>query len=560
MVAEHDKAEFDVVVVGSGAGGLTTAVVAALHGLRTLVVEKASVLGGTTAYSGGGLWIPNNPHFSDLGSNDSTEDAVTYMRHLLGNHYDPDKVGAYLESGPEMVRFLEEKTPVQFFVVPLPDYSPNAPGAKVGRTILAKEYNGRELGSWVEKVRNVLPGFAAFGTMQTDLQHLEKFKSAFRTVEGFTFSAKRFANFVYDLLRYGKGANMANGNALVGRLLKAALDNSVTIWTDAPAVRLEATDGAVTGIVIKRNRTEVAVTAKRGVVLATGGFGGNKAMTAAVMPMPEHHVSLHPETNEGDGINLGKGAGGAMPSPNPDNGVWAPISVFRNKAGDVVAKYPHFGPDRGKPGTVIVDPSGKRFANEAEPYQQFVNAMNERKIGTAYLIGDHRFLRKYGMGLALPAPLPYKKWIRNGYLTLGNTIPELAAKLGIDPDALDATVTEFNRHARDGVDPQFNRGGNSYDNAQGDWMHKPNANLEPLENAPFYAVPIHPGNVSTIYGLETSVDAQVLRPDGTEIPGLYAVGLDQNSVMRGFYPGGGSSIGPAMAFGYRAARKMANQG
>jgi len=239
--------------------------------------------------------------------------------------------------------------------------------------------------------------------------------------------------------------------------------------------------------------------------------------------------------------------------------VWAPISVFRNKAGDVITKYPHFGPDRGKPGTIVVAPDGKRFANEAEPYQFFVNTMNERKIGTAYLIADHRMLRNYGLGLALPAPLPYRKWIRNGYLTMGKTIRELAGKLGIDPDALEATITEFNRHARDGVDPEFNRGGNSYDNAQGDWTHKPNPNLEPLENAPFYAVPIHPGDVSSVYGLETSVDAQVMRADGTAIPGLYAVGLDQNTVMRGFYPGGGSSIGPAMAFGYRAAVKMAKE-
>jgi len=557
-MATQDKHEFDVVIVGSGAGGLTTALVAAHKGLKALVVEKASVFGGTTAYSGGGAWIPNNPHMHQVGQTDSREEGAAYIRSVLGNYYDDDKVGAYLDSGPEMVSFLEERSRVEFYSVPLPDYRPDLPNAKVGRTILAREFDGRSLGSWLKKVRNVLPGFAGFGTMQSDPAHIGKFKNAFRTREGFLFSAGRFANFLVDLARFGKGAHMANGNALVGRLLGSALDAGVTLWNNANAVRTILENGVVVGLIVNRRGKEIEVRARRGVVLASGGFGGNKAMTAAVMPHPEHHVSVHPESNVGDGIAIGKFAGGSLPDPNPDNGVWAPVSVMRDKTGKVIAKYPHFGPDRGKPGSIIVNEKGLRFANEASPYQDFVNVMNEQGITTAYFIGDHAFLRNYGMGIALPAPLPYRKFVRNGYLIEAPTIRALASKLGIDHATLQGTIDRFNQHALDGKDPQFHRGENIYDNAQGDFEHKPNPNVAPLRKGPYYALPVHPGDVSTIHGFNTSVDAEVLRADGTVVQGLFAVGLDQNSVMRGFYPGGGSSIGPAMTFGYRAALKMAH--
>jgi succinate dehydrogenase/fumarate reductase flavoprotein subunit len=557
MTERSERSAFDVIVVGSGAAALTTAVVAAHEGLEVLVVEKASVLGGTTAYSGGGAWIPNNPYMASVGQNDSPEEARDYLRFILGNHYEPEKVDAYLESGPAMLRYLDAETQVRFYPVLLPDYRPDAPGAKAARTIVALEFDGRTLGRWIKRIRNPLPGFAAFGTMQTDVQHIGKFKNAFRTREGFTFSAGRFAHFLFDVLRFGKGTHMASGNALIGRLVRSCLDAGVTLWTDAPAIRLSLSDGAVDGVVVLRNGREQELKAQRGVVLATGGFGGDEDLVKQFMPMPGHHVAVHPEANVGDGIAFGKQAGGVLPEPNPDNGVWAPISIMRGGSGNILSKYPHFGPDRGKPGSIIVDLEGERFANEAAPYQDFVNVMHGRGIGKAWFIGDHRFLRNYGMGIALPAPLPYSKFIRNGYLIAAPSMRALAAKIQVDPDALQRTVDAFNRHAAQGEDPAFGRGVNIYDNAQGDFDHKPNPNLAPVEAAPFYALALHPGNVSSVYGLATSVDAEVLRADGAVISGLFAVGLDQNSVMKGFYPGGGSSIGPGMTFGYRAALRMA---
>ncbi|MEZ5687460.1 MAG: FAD-dependent oxidoreductase [Caenibius sp.] len=551
--------EFDVVVIGSGGAGLTCATVAQQQGLRCLVIEKAGMFGGTTAYSGGGVWIPCNPHMADIGQEDSRSDAEAYLSAVLGNHYDADLVGAFLDSGAEMVRYMEDNTHVRFFSIPLSDYQPDLPGAKLGRTMLTQEYDGSPLGDWLRKVRLPFLGYVAFGSMQTDPQHLGKFRNAFRTPEGFLFSARRFSAFVLDLLRFGRGANMANGNALVGRLLRSALDAGVTLWESSPAIRLMSDDGGVTGVVVKRDGREFEIRAERGVVLASGGFGANPAMVEQYMPMPGRHVSISPESNEGDGLAMAQAVGGALPPPNPDNGIWAPVSHVHDATGKVISKFPHFGPDRGKPGTIIVTPDGKRFGNEASPYQDFVNVMHERGIDTAWLIADHRMLRNYGLGIALPAPLPYRKYVRSGYLIRGRTIAELADKIGMDPSALETTVQEFNRHAARGADPVFHRGESIYDNAQGDFGHQPNPNLAPVEHAPFYAVKIHPGNVSTLYGMNTTADAQVLDARNNPIGGLYAIGLDQNAVTKGFYPGGGSSIGPGMTFAYRAAMRMARE-
>jgi succinate dehydrogenase/fumarate reductase flavoprotein subunit len=557
MAKPPTKTNYDVIVVGSGASALTTAVVAADKGLEVLVVEKAPVFGGTTAYSSGGAWIPNNPYMGSVGQTDSAAEAHEYIHSILGNHYEAEKVGAFLDSGPEMLRYLDANTQVRFYPLPLSDYRPSAPSAKLARTIIAAEFDGRALGKWVRLIRKPMPGFVAFGSMQSDLGHLGKFKNAFKTREGFAFAGRRFARYLMDLLRYGKGANLAHGNALIGRLVRSCLDAGVTLWHDSPAVKLAIVNGKVEGVVVRRDGLEYGLKARRGVVLATGGFGGNDEMIRQFMPMPSDHIAVHPESNTGDGIALGKLAGGALPEPNPDNGVWAPVSVMRDASGKVMSKYPHFGLDRGKPGSLIVDTHGKRFANEASPYQDFVNVMVENHVGTAWFIADPAFLRSYGMGIVLPAPLPFKKFVKNGYLIEAPSLSALAKKLKLDSAELERTVQRFNTSAAKGVDPDFGRGSNIYDNAQGDFDNKPNPNLRPIGEGPYYAIALHPGNVSTVYGFSTSVDAEVLREDGSKVPGLFAVGLDQNTVMKGFYPGGGSSIGPGMTFGYRAALRMA---
>jgi succinate dehydrogenase/fumarate reductase flavoprotein subunit len=549
--------EVDVVVVGSGAAGLTTAVVAAQAGLSVLVTEKARYYGGTTAYSLGAPWIIANHHQKELGLEDNSEAGALYLRNALGDLHDEDKVSAYVASGAEMLAYMEANTECRWNGVPMPDYSPEMAGARTGRTLLTRAYDGSVLGPYLRQLRRPLRGFSVFGSMQVDLMEGPKLKATFKTPSGFLYTTRKVAAFIRDMARFGRGAYLANGNALVGRLIRSALNAKVELWRDAPAIGLVSESGAVTGIVIRRGGETVTVRTRAGVVLASGGFGANPELRAKYIPYPSEHISVQPEENVGDGIRLGQEAGGVLGPVNPENGVWAPVSVLKGKDGTILGKYPHFGPDRGKPGSIIVDMQGQRFVNEATPYQPFVRAMHERGVTTAFFVGDRKFLREYGMGFALPAPYLIGSLIRQGYLIKAPTLDALAIKIGVDPAALTKTVADFNEKAKQGLDPAFHRGESVYDNSQGDFEHKPNPNIAPLEHPPFYTVVLHPGDVSTVYGMETNADAQVLSKDGSVVPGLYAVGLDQNSVMRGAYPGGGSGIGPGMTFGYRAARHLA---
>jgi hypothetical protein len=549
--------EYDVIVVGSGVGGLTTAVVAAQRGLKVLVLEKAPEFGGTTALSSGGAWIPNNPYMASLGQNDSPDDAYEYLRATLGNSYDDALVKAFVETGPEVMRYLDANTEVRFYPVPLSDYQPGQPGAKVARTLIADAYDGRKLGDYIRRVRRPLPGYVAFGSFQSDMQHVGKLTSAFRNWEGFRYSTKRMAGFVRDLIQYGRGTHMAHGNALVGRLMKSALDAGVTLRWSTPAIGVERANGRIASVTVNADGRNITIKVRKGVVLASGGFGANAEMRAKFIPLPEDHLSAQPAENIGDGIRLGESVGGAFAPPNAANGIWAPCSAHRAADGSIKSVFPHFGPDRGKPGTIIVDCEGKRFGNEASPYQEFVNYMNVHGIRKAWFIGHKTALRQYGMGIAMPAPLPYRHLVRDGYLIEAPTIAALAKKIGVPVDALEQTVSRFNSFAVNGEDPDFARGGNAYDNAQGDFSHSPNPNLGPLTDAPYYAIEIRPGDCSTTLGLETSVDGEVLDAAGNALPGLFAVGLDMNSMMYGRYPGGGSSIGPALVFGYRAGKRLA---
>lgn len=548
--------EVDVVVIGSGAAGLTTAVVAANEGLKVLVVEKAEHYGGTTALSGGASWIVAQKHQKAQGIEDDAAAGEAYLRSVMGNLYDPAKVGAYITSGAEMVDYMEANTHVRWVAVPAPDYLPGHDGYRYGRTLLMAPYDGRVLGGYLAQMRRPLKGFAAFGSMQVDMLEQDLFKQVFTGVKPFLFSAGRFLNYCVDVARFGRGAYLAHGNALIGRLLRTTLDLKVELWRSAPAVELVRDNGAVRGVVVERQGQRTTITARRAVVLASGGFGANKEMSKNYFPNPDVHISVQPDENVGDGIKLGQRVGGQLGEVNPDNGVFAPVSFLRRKDGSL-SKFPHFGPDRGKPGSIIVDEQGQRFTNEAGPYQEFVGTMNELEMNKAWLVGSRRFLRKYGMGMALPAPYPLGSLVRDGYLITGKTLADLAAKIGVPASKLEQTVADFDAHAVKGEDPQFQRGTNTYDPSQGDPTHKPNSNVGPVGEGPYYALALYPGNASTVLGMATDVNAQVLDDAGNAIEGLYAVGLDQNTVFRGKYPGGGSSIGPAMTFGYRAARHIA---
>lgn len=549
--------EFDVVVCGSGAAGLTAAVVCAQSGLTVLLLEKTDLIGGTTAYSVGVPWIPNNHHMAALGEEDSIEQAESYLRSVLGNWYHAAKVRAFLTSSPEMVMHMEATTSVEFFPVGLPDYYPELPGARVGRSLFVRQFDGARLGAkWLRRVRPPLRGFVAFKDMQVDPSDLPKLQNAFKTWGGFHYAIRRLIGYGIDKLLYGKGALMANGNALIGRLLHSAIGLGVEIWTESRPTEILREGQNVRAVRIERDGTFSEIRIRRALVFATGGFGGNIDWTKKYLPMPEDHISVQPAANKGDGIALAQRIGAALGRDNIDNGVWAPVSVIRGKSGEIVDKYPHFGPDRAKPGSLIVDAQGDRFANEAAPYQVFVNAMHSKNVRKAWFIADKAFLRRYGMGFALPAPMPFRHLVREGYLIEAHSFADLADQISVDRVALANTLSRFNEAAAIGRDTDFGRGSNIYDQSQGDPGHNP-PNLRPLLQGPFYAVALYPGDVSTVLGLETDENGQVLDDRQAPMAGLYAVGLDQNSVMRGFYPGGGSGIGPAMTFAYRAARHIA---
>ncbi|MES2532451.1 MAG: FAD-dependent oxidoreductase [Pseudomonadota bacterium] len=546
--------ETDVIVIGAGAAGLTAAITARKLGLEVLVVEKTAYFGGTTAYSGGAPWIPCNHVMKQAGLSDTRKAAETYLHAVLGDWYDDDRIKAFLDNGPEMLAFLERESEVKFKPFLAPDYEVQ-PGAARSRSLLTQPYDGKLLGEHLKLLRLPLPQLMLFGTMQIEGADIHPMRKVFKTWQGFKHTTRLMARFITERLQHGRGVRLANGNALAGRLLRSAIDAGVTLWNNTPALELVTEGGAVRGLIAQKDGQKIRVMARRGVLLASGGFGANAEMRAKYIPMAEHHWSLQPDDNVGDGIELGVSAGGVLNDRNAGQCIWTPVSVLRQPDGSVL-KYPHIFIDRAMPGSLVVDPAGRRFVNEGSSYQNFVKTMHARKLDTVYLVAGRAFLRSYGIGLARPAPFSERPYVDAGYLIEAPTLAALATKIGADPSVLAQTVQRFNTHASQGTDPDFGRGADPHTQFRGDATHKPNPSLGPVGDGPYYALALHPGDLSTVMGLDTNANAQVLDRDGRVIPGLYAAGLDMNSVMRGLYPGGGSSIGPAMTFGYVAARHM----
>jgi succinate dehydrogenase/fumarate reductase flavoprotein subunit len=548
--------ESDVVVVGSGAAGLTAAIVAALEGLKVLVLESTGYFGGTTAYSGGGVWIPNNHLMKSAGQDDSREDADAYLQATLGEGYDPAIVNTFLDNAPAMLRYLEDRTEVKLLASPIPDYTPDAPGWRISRCLLTPEYDGKRLGRRLAELRPPLPQLILFGGMQIDFIDMAHLKLMHRSPAAFVHVANRLAQFYWQSLRHGRGTRLINGNALAARLLRSAIDAGADLRTRVRARSLINEGGRIAGVIAEIDGQRISVRARKGVILASGGFGANAEMRRRHIPMADDGWSLQPEGCQGDGINMGVAAGGVLNQNNVANGIWSPMSAMRDTKGDPIP-FPHLIFDRHCPGSIVVDRSGHRFVNEGFHYQNFGDTMHRRGVTAGYLIADHTFQRTYGMGLAGPAPMSIGSFLRSGYLIRANTLRELADRLGIDAPALEKTVADFNGYATAGKDPDFQRGDDYYSRFMGDAAHEPNPSLGPIVTAPFYAVELRPGDLSSVCGLNTNVNSQVLTRDGTVIEGLYAAGLDMNTMMKGRYPGGGSSLGPAMTFGYIAALHLA---
>ncbi|NHN36552.1 FAD-dependent oxidoreductase [Pseudomaricurvus alcaniphilus] len=546
--------ETDLLVLGSGAGGLSAAITAACLGCKVTVVEKTEYFGGTTALSGGAFWIPNNPYMT---REDSTENARKYLQAVIGDNFDDNMVSAFLANAPEMIDFLEKNTEAMRFWSAefMPDYEPQVECSSFGRSMSVPHFDASELGVNFDKLRPALKQLTVFNGMQVDAVDLGFLMNYNKSFSAFLYTTKLVLRYAFDWLRSRRGRVLKGGNAVAARLLKASMDAGVTLIDKAPARKLIEENGRVVGAIVQIDNKEVEIRASKGVVIATGGFAQNEKMVAEYIPFPEHHKSMLPEGNVGEGLELGMSVGGELGSGLSNNGCWTPVSVRKHADGSET-RYPHIFLDRSRPGSILVNQSGRRFANEATHYQALVAAIQRTGSVPCWLIGSRSFISKYGLGLALPY-MPVSSYVRDGYLIEGQSVSELAAKLGIDGQALEETFAQVNSDAALGKDSLFARGDSVYDQVYGDPGHKPNPNFGAMGEGPYYAVKIVPGDLGTFVGLKTDNHAQVLR-DGMPIPGLYAAGLDANTVMGGEYPGAGCSIGPALTFGYMAAKHACN--
>jgi succinate dehydrogenase/fumarate reductase flavoprotein subunit len=562
--SEGDTYECDALVVGSGCAGLSAAVTAGHRGLSVLIVEKEQHFGGTTARSGGWLWIPGTSLARDWGIVESPDQARTYLRHEAGNSFDAGRVDAFLSAGPQAVDFFITKTAVRFDMpLTFPDYHAEAPGgAQGGRSMVTRPFDGRELGAHIKDIGSPLPELTIFGIMLGSGKDIVHFMRATKSLTSALYVAKRLSKHFWDVMRHGRGMTLTNGNALAGRLAKSAFDLNIPLWLSSPVRELIVEDGAVRGAIVERDGRTVRVIAKRGVILACGGFPHDVDRRKAMFPhAPDgtEHWSPGPKGNTGDGLRMAESAGGRVENTLPNAAAWVPVSITERKDGSQ-GVMPHFI-DRAKPGIIAVTRDGLRFANEGNSYHDFVQAMTKvAKPGeeiAAFLVCDHRALRKYGLGCVPPFPMPIGRHIRTGYLKRGATLAELAGEAGIDAKGLEATVAEFNTAAAEGRDPAFGKGSRAYNRYQGDALHGPNPCIAPLKDGPFYAIKVVIGDLGTYAGIKTDEQARALDADGLPIAGLYAVGNDMASIMGGNYPGAGITLGPALTFGYIAGRHLA---
>lgn len=560
----QESLSVDVLVVGTGASGMATAITAASQGLKVLVVEKEARFGGTTARSGGWLWIPGTRLAKEQGIQEPAGAARTYLQHEATTHFDPARVDAFLEYGPKAIDFFTQKTCVQFDMPAVfPDYHAEVAGGQPGgRSMVTRPFNGRELGERIKHLAPPLPELTVFGMMLGSGPEIKHFMRAFKSPTSFAYVTRRLTKHAIDVLGHGRGMLLTNGNALAGRLAKAAMDLDIPVWLSSPVTQLVVEYDGVSGAMVQHEGKTVKVTATRGVVLACGGFPHDVERRKQLFPHAptgKEHFSPSPASNTGDGLKLAESVGGYVDGTIPHAAAWVPASVTTRSDG-TQGVMPHFI-DRAKPGVIAITPKGVRFANEGNSYHDFVQSMvaackGEKEV-SAWLLCDHKALRSYGLGCVAPAPLPIGRHLRSGYLLRGNTVAELAGRIGVQPAVLEATVKAFNANAQRGDDPEFGKGSKAYNRYQGDALVTPNPCLAPLETGPYYAIKLVVGDIGTFAGLQTDAKTRVLNGAGQPIKGLYAVGNDAASIMGGNYPGAGITLGPALTFGYVAGLQLA---
>ncbi|MDN4988373.1 FAD-dependent oxidoreductase [Bradyrhizobium arachidis] len=561
MMSAHET--YDVIVIGAGAGGMTAAAVAAAEGLHVLVIEKTAFVGGTTAWSGGMVWIPANPKMKEAGLSDSITDAVQYLSSTAPEPANAGLRAAFLARGPEAVAYLEANTEVRLQPVKVyPDYYPERLGATLGGRVLEPvAFNGTRLGAHFARLRAPLPEFTLFGGMMVnrlDIPHLRRIGKSLRSTMR---AARLVSEYACQRLRSPRGTTLHLGNALAARLYASLLARRVEVLFSADVEDLSMQGDRVAGVVIRHGCRDRSIAARRGVVLATGGFSHDAILRKRFFPKAAGLVSATNTAGTGDGLRLATASGAALNTEATSPAYWVPASLFRRADGNR-GVFPHTVTDRAKPGVIAVNAAGRRFVNEALSYHEFVLGMLRDGNGDPdrpfYLVCDSQFLWSYGLGRIKPFTRSVRRFVASGELIKAPDIAQLAAKIGIAPPALTATIATYNGDAKEGRDPEFGRGSTIYQRHLGDISHKPNPCVAPILRAPFFAMRIYPADLGTAIGTKVDAQARVLREDGTPIVGLYACGNDMGSIMNGNYPGPGITLGPALTFGYIAGRHLAD--
>lgn len=555
--------DIDFLVVGTGAGGMAAAVAANASGLNTLLIEKSAFYGGTSALSGGVIWIPNNPHMGKANVTDSESDAFEYLNRVVSDDVDREKLKAFIRRGPEMLQFIEQHSILKYDPAPVyPDYYAELPGGKHGaRSLDPRPYSIREMGYELMSSMRLADLENPNGFCMTAAEAHHFFSFTWRTP---VVLFKCLLSYWLDIparLRKWPDNRLTLGRALIGRLRHSLAKANVPLWLNTKATELIIEDGKVIGLVCVKDGKTLRIRAKKGVLLASGGFAHNPQMREKYHPKPTGRWTATSNIDTGDGIKIGEKAGAQLAMMG--NAWWSPTMVLASGAVEAVIV------GKSMPSCMVVNKAGRRFCNEAEPYEDFVKhqyAANTEDAPSipAFFVFDARHRKEYPIGSAI-APgkykpdSAYKSLFESGWVKKADTLEELAEKCGIDPKGL---VDEANRmagFAKTGVDSDFGKGSTLNDRYYSDHRVKPNPCLAPLDQAPFYAVQIWPGDLGTKGGLLTNEHAQVLDANNQVIEGLYATGNTTASVMGGSYPGAGSTLGPAMTFGYIAARHAAEK-
>jgi 3-oxosteroid 1-dehydrogenase len=562
-ISNEIENQYDVIIVGSGAGAMTSAIFAADKGNSVLIVEKSDKYGGTSAISGGGIWIPNNDEFKALGGKDSYELALKYVSSASQGTVAESRIHAYLDNAPKMLRKLQAKTHVKFAVAEkYPDYYPHIDGALPGgRTMDPELFDTTALGDEMDHQQPASGNTLLMGKMAWTARQAHM---AVAKERGWTLMI------IGLILRYKldfkqrkkskRDRRAGLGASLVASLRQSVAERNIPLWRSTEFIDFVMSDDKVTGIKVLCDGKELILNARRGVIMGSGGFEQNQVLREKYLPAPSQQAwSATPKgCNTGAALEAGQKLGAA--TDLLDWCWWTPtIKVPKEPSSRGLFA------ERSFPGAIVVDGTGKRFFNEAAPYLEFGDAMyrNHQKTGNsvpAWVVFDAHFRHEYAMGPLMPGKImpdsrASKSWLETVYWK-ADTLDELATKIKVDAVGLADTVKRMNHYAQTGVDEEFDRGGNVFDRYYGDTNVKPNPCLAPITKGPYYAMMINPGDIGTKGGLLTNDFAQVVRPSGEAIEGLYAIGNTSSSVMGTSYPGAGSTIGPAMTFGYIAANHI----